>query len=201
LERLAARDASWAVAGVIGIGLEPRMVGQVYCTRAGGVVGTWLCEPATVQSLDELLLIVKRSAGVCFDGRLPGFHLYGTDICLEARKRGLRSYAVPAFCIHNASGWTFLPVGYWRAYFYLRRKWWDQLPVTTPCAVIQRRPTPVVAVPLRALYEYRIRRRLRLGQRVGEPARLFENLLRSGHLNLDARTAGNPSGSWPQTPA
>lgn len=193
LQKLSAADPAWAVAGPIGIGPEQRLVGQVHCTRAGHTVGAQLCEPAPSRSLDELLLIVRRSAGIRFDPQLPGFHLYGTDICLEASRRGLRSYVIPAFCIHNASGWTFLPLAFWRCYFHLRRKWWDRLPITTSCVVIQRRPTPVIMSPLKIFYEYHLRRRQRAGSRVGEPAKLFDELLRSGRLRLGVCGAG-PSG-------
>ncbi len=41
--------------------------------------------PARVATLDELLLIVKRDSGLRFDPAL-GFHLYGADICIQARE-------------------------------------------------------------------------------------------------------------------
>jgi Glycosyltransferase like family len=44
--------------------------------------------PARVATLDELLLVVRRDSGLRFDPDL-GFHLYGADICLRARERGL----------------------------------------------------------------------------------------------------------------
>lgn len=185
LEWLSANDSAWAVAGVFGIGIDDQFKGQVYCTRNKRVVGTPLCEPVQALALDELLLIVRRSAEIHFDERLPGFHLYGTDICLEARRRALHSYVVPAFCIHNSSGWVFLPWAFWRSYFYLRRKWWNQLPLKTPCTVIQRKATPVITTPAMSFYHHCLRRRP-VGMRVNEPAKLFETILRSGQLSLKA---------------
>ena len=185
LERLSEIDKSWAVAGVFGMPSENRFVGQVHCTRNGRVVGTSLREPVQAAALDELLLVVRRGSGLCFDENLPGFHLYGTDICLEARRRGLRSYVVPAFCIHNASGWIFLPWAFWQSYFYLRKKWWEQLPITTPCAVIKRTPSPLIKTTALSFYHYCVRRR-RLGQRVSDPAKLAENILLSGRVGLNA---------------
>ena len=49
--------------------------------------------PARVATLDELLLIVRRDAGLRFDPDL-GFHLYGADICLQASEQGLAVVAL-----------------------------------------------------------------------------------------------------------
>jgi hypothetical protein len=57
--------------------------------------------PAQVATLDELLLIVRRDSGMRFDPAL-GFHLYGADICLQARERGLAVVALEALCHHNS---------------------------------------------------------------------------------------------------
>lgn len=38
-----------------------------------------------VQSLDEILLIIDKNSGLRFDIALDGFHLYGLDVCLQAR--------------------------------------------------------------------------------------------------------------------
>ena len=58
--------------------------------------------PAQVATLDELLLVVRRDAGLRFDPTL-GFHLYGADICLQAREQGLAVVAIAALCHHNSS--------------------------------------------------------------------------------------------------
>lgn len=42
----------------------------------------------TVHSLDEILLIIDKNSGLRFDVALDGFHLYGLDICLQARSAG-----------------------------------------------------------------------------------------------------------------
>jgi len=87
--------------------------------------------------------VVRRSSGLRFDEQLPGFHLYGTDICLQAESRQLGCYIIPAFCLHNANGVTRFPREFWRAWFYLRRKWWQYLPVKTCCTTITKWCTPV----------------------------------------------------------
>ncbi len=57
--------------------------------------------PAEVATLDELVLVVRRDSGLQFDPAL-GFHMYGADICLQARERGLACVALGAVCHHNS---------------------------------------------------------------------------------------------------
>ena len=171
VERLSDNDPDWGVLGVFGIarGLEPR--GHIYCTGLQKVLGAPFDEPIECHSLDEVLLVIRRSSGLSFDAQLPGFHLYGTDICLEAQRRGLRSYIVSAFCLHNTEGMKFLPWAFWRGYFYLRHKWRDKLPIKTPCTSITASAWPVASSILRNAYAHYIKRE-RAGRRLPNPAAL-----------------------------
>jgi len=45
-------------------------------------------EQDIVHSLDEILLIIDKDSGIQFDTSLDGYHLYGLDICLQARAAG-----------------------------------------------------------------------------------------------------------------
>jgi hypothetical protein len=51
--------------------------------------------PTRVQTLDELLLAVPKDAPIRFDPRL-GFHFYGADACLIARKYNLAAVVLDA---------------------------------------------------------------------------------------------------------
>jgi hypothetical protein len=93
----------------------------------------------------------------------------------------MNCYVIPDFCIHNTDGLKFLPWAFWRAYFYMRRKWWDQLPVKTPCITIARLPTPIVEAPLRSAYSHWLRR-TPVGRRVPDPRALYQDLVRSGKV-------------------
>lgn len=172
---LSDHDPKWAVLGVFGITRERRPLGHVYCTGLGRVLGRDFADPVECDSLDEIVLVLRRSAGLTFDERLPGYHLYGTDICLEARRRGFKSYIVPAFCLHNTEGLTFLPRAFWRAYFYMRRKWWAELPVKTPCTVLCKSALPVIEHPLRSAYSCYLKQK-QPGRRVSDPAGLMLKL-------------------------
>jgi hypothetical protein len=57
--------------------------------------------PASVGTLDELLLALPRDSPLRFDARL-GFHFYGADICLAAQEKGLEAVAIDALCYHNS---------------------------------------------------------------------------------------------------
>ena len=57
--------------------------------------------PARVDASDEILLAFPRDTPLRMDPTL-GFHLYGTDVCLQARSRGLNNVAVEAPVFHNS---------------------------------------------------------------------------------------------------
>jgi hypothetical protein len=133
------------VAGVYGVGdviARPDPTQPLAAERIGWVVdrGRMLRDgpvlPARVATLDELLLVVRRDCGLRFDTAL-GFHLYGADICLQARERGLAVVAMGALCHHNSRS-----VGLSEAFFasaeVFARKWSHRLPIATPCVIIDR---------------------------------------------------------------
>ena len=103
VSRLTERDSKWGVAGVYGVTHCGNGIGYVYSTGLRRFVGRPFAEPSLARSLDEVVLILRRSSGLRFDEDLPGFHLYGTDICLEAEALGMRNYVVPCFILHNSS--------------------------------------------------------------------------------------------------
>lgn len=136
--QLEVEDPGWGVLGTFGIGSSGSVVGYVHSTGLRRTLGSPLPYPVPVKTLDEMCLVLRRSSGLRFDDHLPGFHLYGTDICLQAEQKGMRSYALSAFCIHNSNGIRRLPLAFWWASLYLRRKWFDVLPVTAPCVRITK---------------------------------------------------------------
>ena len=133
------------VAGVYGVGevIRPTDLTQpLAAERVGWVVdrGRLLRDgpelPAPVVTLDELLLVVRRDSGLRFDPAL-GFHLYGADICLQARERGLAVVALGAPCHHNSRS-AGLPETFYQSAGVFARKWSHRLPVATPCVIIDR---------------------------------------------------------------
>jgi hypothetical protein len=168
-------DPNWAVLGVFGITCESRPHGYMYCTGLEKVLGQSFSQPVPCAALDEVILVLRRSANLTFDEQLPGFHFYGTDICLEAQQRGLNSYIIPAFCIHNTQGLKFLPWGFWKSYLFMRRKWRHQLPIRTPCIIVSKWATPVIQHPLLSAYVHYVKRE-QPGRRVSDPGILYTQL-------------------------
>jgi hypothetical protein len=183
LEAIAANDPQWAVAGVWGGKQAREFTGHLYCAGLMRVLGKPIAQPVEVTSLDEVLLVLRKSSGLRFDNRLKGFHMYGTDICLEAKARGLKSYAISAFCVHNTNGYGMLPLDFWKSYFFLRRKWKTELPIATSCTKITFGCWPMLWWNADRLANLLLQRHRR-GKRVPDPRPLYEELVRSGKVEL-----------------
>lgn len=134
LDRLAQERTDWGVLGCFGArkGAPPGGVGRIYTTGLG-VHGESFDGPEPVETLDEIVLVIRKSSGLRFDALLPHFHLYGTDICMSAREKGLTNYVIPSFCVHNTHQLLRLPAEFYKCYYYIRRKWAKYLPIYTSC--------------------------------------------------------------------
>jgi hypothetical protein len=136
LTELAARDPGWALVGAFGVDLHEKGFGVVWSTSLGNVVGRLPYEPVQVQSYDEFLIVMRRTPGLRFDERLPGFHLYGTDIVQTAWAMNLGCYVMALPTVHNDRYHEELGVDFHQAYRYMQRKWRDRLPLATPVVKI-----------------------------------------------------------------
>lgn len=177
------RDRRWAVLGIWGVERSGEGVGNLYCAGLGQRLGEAFAAPKEVRSLDEVLLIVRKSSGIRFDESLPGFHMYGTDICQEANRQGMKSYAISAFCIHNTNGYKLLPWGFWKCYLMMRRKWKSELPITTSCAKITRGCWPMFQWNFKQAVNILLKRH-KPGKRVADPGRLYRENLASGVMHV-----------------
>jgi hypothetical protein len=185
LDFLAWQDPNWGVLGMWGMSPAGVGVGYLYCVAGIRLLGESFHGCREVKSLDEVLLIIRKSSGLHFDEIMGGFHMYGADICLEAERCGMKSYAFSAFGIHNSNGYGMLPWQFWKSYFLMRRKWINRLPITTPCAEITFWCWPMIrwniVQALNILFG-----RHKPGRRVPDPAKLYSEL--SGSL---ARTSSD----------
>jgi Glycosyltransferase like family len=172
---LAQHDAQWGVLGVFGRTAKGLPAGHTYCTGLGRRLGSGFAVPTPVRTLDEIVLILRRDSGLRFDAKLPGFHLYATDICLKAQQKAMTCYTIPAFCIHNTNGLKYLPRAFCKAYAFMRSKWWTELPVRTPCTTITRWCWPLLSHWLKSLYAHAVCRRP-VGSRVLDPSALSGSL-------------------------
>jgi hypothetical protein len=182
VDRLTGMDRDWAVAGISSMTRSGELVGRIYDSAFdtpdgdvswgygnSGVFGKSLAIPVAVASADELVLIMRRGLGVSFDPLLPGFHLYGTDIMLEAQLRGKTSYGLDMPAIHNAKPQLRIGRDYALAYRYMVRKWRDQLPVPTTCGTLTATPFTITFRRLRAFYRKFFKRSTYSILRVSDP--------------------------------
>lgn len=149
LAHLRREGVDWGVLGCFGSRKgRAEGLGRVY-TRGLGIHGASIDCPEIVETLDEIVLIIRKSSGLRFDPSLPYFHLYGTDLCMAARARGLPSFAIPAFCVHNTNQLLKLPREFYECYRYIKHKWARYLPICTSCITISRFDAEVLRRKLR----------------------------------------------------
>jgi len=138
IESLDCSNAKWGVLGSFGSRRGAAGgLGRMYATGLG-FHGVPIAAPTPVETLDEVALILRKSSGLRFDEHLPHFHMYGPDICLQARHRGFTNYAIPAFCVHNTSQLIVLPKEFFDGYRFIKKKWRQYLPIYTSCMTISR---------------------------------------------------------------
>lgn len=177
LRQLHSADPNWGVVGVWGRAASGTGEGFVHSTGLARTLGQPFDRAVEVQTLDELLLITRRSSGLRFDEALPGFHLYGTDLCLQARAMGRKNYVISTFCVHNSTGLRALPLAFWTSYEYLRRKWCPILPIITPCTIIRKSYLGMLTEACRS-YKGALARRCKIaGGRAEDPAALYRTLV------------------------
>jgi hypothetical protein len=158
LQFLDRTNPDWGVLGCYGETLHGGGRGYVY-SGSLGLLGQPFDEPVPIQTLDEIVLVLRLSRGLKFDEGLPNFHFYGADICMEAASRGLRSYAISALCIHNAQINLVLPKEFYDCCSYLRKKWKSALPIQTTCVRITSSGLDMYMRRLREAYLRFIRRK------------------------------------------
>lgn len=144
-------DKNWGVLGIVGMNVTCRLQGRIWSNGLQREIGNQLEHPVPVVSIDELLIVLRRSSGLRFDESLPGFHLYGTDIVLTALERGFGAYAFDGPVIHNSLSVKTLNSGYEAAYRYMQQKWHSRLPLKNLIVPITRTLWPLRIQRMRAL--------------------------------------------------
>lgn len=170
------RSTRWGVLGVWGIRDDYRLIGRVWCSGGGLEHVGLVPQPTPAVSVDEIVIVVDRDAGLYFDTDLPGFHLYGTDIILEARQRALGAFVVDAPVVHNSRpNPQVFDSAFFSAYRYMQRKWATQLPLATCTVPITRSAWPLYMAWLRRERHKRFGTYMG-GQRVSDPSQIAVRL-------------------------
>jgi glycosyltransferase involved in cell wall biosynthesis len=176
LDDLAIADPNWGVLGSYGKTQDGRGWGCVY-SSGRDVIGRPMQHPVEVQTLDEIVLILRKSSGLRFDDALPHFHFYGTDICLRAAKSGMKSYAVSTFCIHNTNQTLVLPAEFYQCCKHVKKVWKEYLPIQTTCIRITKSNLQIYSRRLREFYLRHIRHKEYGGTRVRDPLSLLQQFV------------------------
>lgn len=188
IDWLDANDPNWGVLGVYGKTQDGRGWGHVY-SSGRGIIGEPVGQPVPIQTLDEIVLILRKSSGLRFDEALPHFHFYGTDICLRAAKAGMTSYTISAFCIHNTHQNLILADEFYECCWYMRRVWWSALPIQTTCIRVTRWGVPIFGRRLREFYLRRIRHKEFGGTRLQDPSPLLTEFAGEGRTPTSTLSA------------
>jgi hypothetical protein len=151
LDHLEKSDPMWGVVGSYGVQRNNKFQGYIYSSGLG-ILGKPFDRPEPIQTLDEIVLIFRKSSGLRFDDSLPNFHMYGVDICMAAEEAGMKNYAISAFCVHNTQPGLILGDDFYQCYRHVRRRWKKQLPIQTSCVRITRYNLPMYERRLREMY-------------------------------------------------
>jgi hypothetical protein len=189
LDSLQETDPRWGVLGCYGEALQEGGRGYIY-SGGLGIMGKPFNSPAPVQTLDEIVLILKKSTGLRFDEDLPNFHFYGADICMAAAAQGLSSYAISAFCIHNTEQYFVLPKEFYQSYRYMKRKWKKFLPIQTTCVRMTGSDLPMYLKRIREVYLRFVRRKSVSAMRLSDGGKLLNEL---GQISGNAEKMGAES--------
>jgi hypothetical protein len=102
IEKAVKEDPDSAVFGIAGCTEGFRDVGHF---RDATTEHRWgLPNGEKVVSLDEVFLVIRNGQGIGVSKELSGFHLYGTDLCLNAGKAGKTCSVIDFPVIHRSEG-------------------------------------------------------------------------------------------------
>lgn len=132
------QDPAWGVLGVAGVKLIGGKKENFGNILDRGKVWAYNVDklPAEVDTLDELLLITQSDFE--FDENLP-FDFYGADICMQAKAKGRKCYAIDAYCEHNSTrAFGARTESFYKSQEYFKNKWREYLPIVTTCAILEK---------------------------------------------------------------
>ncbi|MEQ9489399.1 MAG: glycosyltransferase [Alphaproteobacteria bacterium] len=186
IEWLEEKSAKWAVLGIVGVTYENQIVGTIWSSGASREYSTQMEYPLLTTSIDEVVIVLNKSSGIRFDGSLPNFHLYGTDIVRIAQKAGYDSFVIYAPVIHNSNQLRGLDAGYRLAYRFMKKKWRDHLPIKTSVCTISKYNFSLFINHIRIMRNYL---KARILNRVNGPVE--DPKLLSTKLNYDKPNPSN----------
>lgn len=126
-------DPHWAVCGNAGAAGPNHIVYHITYPDSGlNSKGKF---PLAVNTLDENFLIIKNDAFLSVSADLTGFHLYGTELCLQASIKGYSTYVIDFNLTHKSRGnpdkdFYLTRIALIKKYNYFFRSRWLQTNIT-----------------------------------------------------------------------
>jgi hypothetical protein len=103
LEKSISSDAQFAIFGIAGTTSSPYNAFGHFISHKGEEI--WgIPKNETILSLDECFIIINKDSGIDVSDNLHGFHFYGTDLCLNAQKKGYKSTVIDFLITHISPG-------------------------------------------------------------------------------------------------
>jgi hypothetical protein len=118
--------------------------------------------------------------------------MYGADICLAAAQRGMKSYAISAFCIHNSEQKYILPKEFYQCCRHVKRIWKEYLPIQTTCIRITKYNLPLYRRKLQEAYLRYIARKAIGPKRLKNVQGLLERFKDTGRGLMDCPSTNEP---------
>lgn len=102
IKELDEKDPRWAVLGNAGVNNDYEFVVKISDPNN---FEPWQGElPQPVHALDENFLVINSTADFTSSPDLSGFHLYGSDFCLNAILKGYSCYVIDFYITHLSGG-------------------------------------------------------------------------------------------------
>lgn len=128
-------NKNWGVLGVAGCTRARNKYGFV--KSGNSIYGKKHELPAVVDTLDELLLIIKKDSNLYFDENIPSaYHMFGADICMQAQEKNMQNFAILAYCEHRHKK-MILDSSFYKSADYIKQKWKHKLPIRTTVTLIK----------------------------------------------------------------
>ena len=133
-------NVNWGVLGVAGVGFGGRKyIGHLQDRGTEWKKGWPDDSIKKVQTVDELLFVIKNNGLFIFDENIIATDLHALDLCMQAREQGKENYVIDAYLHHNSSRNSMKPLSkdFYGSYKYLVEKWKKFLPIDTTYATLK----------------------------------------------------------------
>jgi hypothetical protein len=135
LKELDQLEPQWAVAGNSGINNKYEHIVKITDPHHTPI---WSDKfPQKVDSLDENFIVINSAANIACSSELSGFHLYATDLCIDAKLKGYSCYVIDFHLSHLSPG--NISKDFWELQTKFQKKWSSKFSfgyIQTPCTYI-----------------------------------------------------------------